>query len=204
VAIIDYFPAALAADGNGVTVKNAAAQVYALSDTSLSNPLALTDLQGVPIAALQSSDVGIYPAFRVVNGTMQVVVVSGSLRTPMTSLSVYANAAEAAAGMASGSAGAASVAANAAALARQHTEDALVYARAARDEALSAAARAESAGDAFVRLPAGGTDGQVLGLVGGQLSWLNAGSSTPAVDNALLTEAGAFLVSESNDNLLHA
>ncbi|MDF2918135.1 MAG: hypothetical protein K0S70_2352, partial [Microbacterium sp.] len=63
MAIIDYFPATLAADGNGNTVKNASAQVYALADTTLSTPLALTDLQGVPMPELRSSDLGIYPAF---------------------------------------------------------------------------------------------------------------------------------------------
>jgi lysophospholipase L1-like esterase len=140
VAIIDYFPATLAADGNGNTVKNATAQVYALADTNLSTPLALTDLQGVPMPELRSSDLGIYPAFRVVNQTMQIVVVSGSLRTPMTSLSVYANAAEAAAAMASGNAGAAASSAQAAELARQN-------AAAAQAAAVEAAAAAAAVGN---------------------------------------------------------
>jgi hypothetical protein len=140
VAIIDYFPATLAADGNGNTVKNATAQVFALADTNLSTPLALTDLQGVPMPQLRSSDLGIYPAFRVVNQTMQIVVVSGSLRTPMTSLSVYANAAEAAAAMASGNAGAAASSAQAAELARQN-------AAAAQAAAVEAAAEAAAVGN---------------------------------------------------------
>ncbi|MDF2992101.1 MAG: hypothetical protein K0S37_2615 [Microbacterium sp.] len=143
MAIIDYFPATLAADGNGNTVKNAAAQVYALADTALSTPLALTDLQGVPMTELRSSDLGIFPAFRVVNQTMQIVVVSGSLRTPMTSLSVYANAAEAAAAMASGNAGAAAASAQAAELARQNA----TAAQAAAVEAAAAAAAVGSTND---------------------------------------------------------
>lgn len=116
--IIDYFPASVAADISGNVARSAEANVYALSDTSFSAPLAITDLQGVPMAKLSSSALGIYPAFRVVNGTQQIVVVSGDLKTPMTSLSVAAAAAEAAAQLAATSASAADSAASTAATAR--------------------------------------------------------------------------------------
>ncbi|WP_316294038.1 hypothetical protein, partial [Clavibacter michiganensis] len=129
--IIDYFPASVAADISGNVARSAEANVYALSDTSFSSPLAITDLQGVPMAKLTASAVGIFPPFRVEDGTQQIVAVSGDLKTPMTSLSVYANAAEVAAQMATTSAGAADSAASTAA--------------AARTTALDAAARAEQA-----------------------------------------------------------
>ncbi|MFL2002003.1 hypothetical protein [Microbacterium sp. A1-JK] len=116
--IIDYFPASVAADANANLARNAEANVYALADTSFSTPLSITDLQGVPMAKLTSSDVGIFPPFRVVNGTQQIVVVSGDLKTPMTSLSVAAAAAEAAASLAATSASAADSAATTAATAR--------------------------------------------------------------------------------------
>jgi hypothetical protein len=180
--IIDYFPATIAADGNGNTVKNATAQVYALADTNLSTPLALTDLQGVPMPELRSSDLGIYPAFRVVNQTMQIVVVSGSLRTPMTSLSVYANAAEAAAATASGNAGAAASSAQAAELARLNA----VAAQAAAVEAAAEAAAVGSTNDTI-------TEGLIKSATSKTATALNA-----AIAGAL-PDAVAPSISASDD-----
>ncbi|MFF2631947.1 Ig domain-containing protein [Microbacterium sp. NPDC058021] len=97
MAIIDHFPATLAVTENGVVVRGAEAQVYAMADTTFANPLPLTDLQGVPMAKLVSSPMGIYPPFRVTTGELQVVVRSGTLLTPMTSIAQYVAAAEAAA-----------------------------------------------------------------------------------------------------------
>lgn len=139
MAIIDYFPAAVAADENGTFVRNAEAVVYAMADTNLDTPLSLTDLQGVPMQ-LRASSLGIYPPFRVTSGEMQIVVVSGGVRTPMTSLSVYANAAESAASIASGNAGAA---ASSAAQAEQER----LNAQAAATAAAAAQAAAEAVGD---------------------------------------------------------
>lgn len=82
----DYFAAALALDErtNNV-VPGATADVYALSDTSFSTPLALTDLTDMPMASLIAGPNGIYPAFKVTTGETMVMAKSGDVVTPMTS-----------------------------------------------------------------------------------------------------------------------
>lgn len=137
MAIIDYYNAAVAIDQAGRLVREAKAKVYALADTTFSNPLPITDLQGVPLTQLEGNADGIYPAFRVATGEMQVVVKSGNALTPMTSLAVYANAAEAAASMASGSAGAADMSADAAALSATSADGARAAAVVAKDAAVA-------------------------------------------------------------------
>lgn len=82
----DYFDAKLALNRDtGSVVPGAVAQVYAIQDTTFSAPLALTDMSGVPMAALVASPTGIYPEFRVVSGEQDVIAKSGSMFTPITS-----------------------------------------------------------------------------------------------------------------------
>ena len=90
VDIVGYFPATLAIDSaTGTRLKNAEAQVYALTDTSFSNPLPITDMSDVPFTSdtLVSNSDGIYPEFKPPAGVVQVIVKSGQALTPMTSIS---------------------------------------------------------------------------------------------------------------------
>lgn len=117
MAVVGYFPATLAVDSNtGTRLRNAEAQVYAMTDTSFSSPLAITDVAGVPITGnkLVSNSDGIYPEFKPPAGVTQVIVKSGQALTPMTDISVSAAAAETAAANAATSAGTATTAAGAA------------------------------------------------------------------------------------------
>lgn len=118
MSVIDYFSAAVALDQNQRLIRDAEADVFALSDTTFSTPLAITDLQGVPMAKLRSSAEGIYPDFRVVGGAQQILAKSGDRVTPMTSLGVIAKAAEDAADAAATAASSATGAAEAALSAR--------------------------------------------------------------------------------------
>lgn len=136
---IDYFSAALALDQNGRIVRDAEADIYALADTTFSNPLAITDLQGVPMAKLRSNSDGIYPDFRVVADVEQIVAKSGDRITPMTSLGVIAADAEAARDEA---VAAASTAGSNAATA----QSAVSQAASARDQAVAAKDAAEAVG----------------------------------------------------------
>lgn len=82
------FPATVAYDTNtGLTIKNAEADVYAVTDTAFTTPLDLVDLAGVPIAKLVSSNDGVFPPFVVDDATehAEVVAKSGSYLTPMVS-----------------------------------------------------------------------------------------------------------------------
>lgn len=117
MAVVGYFPSTLAVDSNtGTRLRNAEAQVYAMTDTSFSSPLAITDVAGVPITGnkLVSNSDGIYPEFKPPAGVTQVIVKSGQALTPMTDISVSAAAAETAATNAATSAGTATTAAGAA------------------------------------------------------------------------------------------
>lgn len=87
------YDAKLALDQNGNRVINAEANVYAASDTTFSTPLVITDSSGHPLDKLRSNSDGIYPAFRVPSGALQINVKSGDRVTPMTSLAVYAQVA---------------------------------------------------------------------------------------------------------------
>ncbi|MDF2993241.1 MAG: hypothetical protein K0S37_3755, partial [Microbacterium sp.] len=184
------------------TVKNATAQVYALADTNLSTPLALTDLQGVPMPELRSSDLGIYPAFRVVNQTMQIVVVSGSLRTPMTSLSVYANAAEAAAAMASGNAGAAASSAQAAELARVNAVAALDAAVEAAEEAAAVGNTNDTITEGLIKAPASKTATALNAAIGGSVAAFVPDSASGAYPTFERLNGGAPIFTQANQHLL--
>lgn len=82
----DYFDAKLALNPEtGNVVAGASAEVFALADTSFSTPLAITDLQGIPLASLIASPTGIYPPFKVASGETDVMVKSGAMITPVTS-----------------------------------------------------------------------------------------------------------------------
>ncbi|GGH34289.1 hypothetical protein [Microbacterium album] len=85
--MIDFFPVSLAVDPESPTVivPNAQAEVFAASDTGFTIPLPITDLSDVPMT-LVSGPTGIYPAFKVATGETQVLVRSGGLVTPMTSV----------------------------------------------------------------------------------------------------------------------
>ena len=81
----DYFPAAIAYnEATGGVVRNAIAQVFADTDVAFSNPLSITDLTGLPMPTLTSSDTGVYKAFKC-PGYVSVNVVSGGVVTPMRS-----------------------------------------------------------------------------------------------------------------------
>ena len=83
----DYFDPKLALNlETGNVVPGAQAQVYAIEDTSFLTPLAITDMTGIPLAALIASPTGIYPSFKVVTGEQVVLAKSGSMVTPITSV----------------------------------------------------------------------------------------------------------------------
>ncbi|MDR6691332.1 hypothetical protein J2X55_002244 [Microbacterium sp. 1154] len=131
MAVVGYFPATLAVDSNtGTRLRNAEAQVFAMTDTSFTTPLAITDVAGVPFTGnkLVSNSDGIYPEFKPPAGVTQVIVKSGQALTPMTSIAVAAEAAEAAAVQA---ASAATDAGNAKTDAVQAKNDAVVARQAA-------------------------------------------------------------------------
>lgn len=82
----DYYDAKLALNPTtGSVVPNAVAQVYAMSDTTFSTPLPITDLTEVPIPNLVASPSGVYPPFKC-PGHTQVIARAGEAKTPLTSL----------------------------------------------------------------------------------------------------------------------
>lgn len=132
VDIVGYFPATLAVDSvTGVRLRNAEAQVFAMTDTAFATPLAITDMADVPLTGnkITSNSDGIYPEFKPPAGVSQVIVKSGTALTPMTSISAQASAATAAASSAQEAAGSASTSALEAA---KSAGDAAVAAAAAR------------------------------------------------------------------------
>src|SRR5690606_15809099 len=83
----DYFDWNLALNElTGSTVPGAIAQVYAIDDTEFTTPLTITDMTDVPLATLTASPTGLYPPFKVTSGQTQVIVKSGDVITPVTSL----------------------------------------------------------------------------------------------------------------------
>lgn len=83
----DYFDEKIALNPEtGAPVPGALAQVYALEDTTLSSPLPLEDMNGVPLAMLVASPTGVYPQFRVTTGDTRVNIVSGPMMTRVTSV----------------------------------------------------------------------------------------------------------------------
>ena len=226
MAIIDYFPPSVAADLNGNLARNADATVYALGDQSLSTPLAITDVQGVPMAKLTSSALGIYPAFRVVNGTQQIIVVSGDLKTPMTSLSVDAKAAETAAQEATNSAATATSAASTAATARSdavaaaaaaqavgNTNDTIIEGRIKATGSKTELALRDKIVDVVDGLALGGQDIRLDALAAGQrLAASLAGSMTETAKgvtvgtivkryDASSTSLGTVILTDSTDTI---
>lgn len=82
----DYFDYKLALNPiTGNVVPSAEARVYAIEDTTFSTPLPITDLSDIPLAKLVASPTGIYPPFKVTTGDTKVVIVSGTMVTPVTS-----------------------------------------------------------------------------------------------------------------------
>lgn len=83
----DYFDMKLAwNDAVGNIVPGAMAQVFAITDTSFTTPLEITDLSGIPLNYLVASPNGIYPPFKVVSGDVKVIAKSGSMLTPIASV----------------------------------------------------------------------------------------------------------------------
>lgn len=83
----DYFDAKLALNPTtGNVVAGASALVYAADDLSFVTPLAITDLQGIPLAALIASPTGVYPPFKVADEPEKVLAKSGTMITPLTSV----------------------------------------------------------------------------------------------------------------------
>lgn len=84
----DYFDytQAINPQGGGVLQHNAEAVVYAITDTTFSTPLPITDLNGIPMDKLRSGPNGVYPQFKVMTGETQVNVKSGDLVTRLTSI----------------------------------------------------------------------------------------------------------------------
>lgn len=127
--IISAFPTSIAMGDNGVQ-RFAEATVYAATDDELTTPLAITDLQGIPLTdGKLTTTTGQFPQFKGPPGVVQVLVVSGGRKTLLTDLSVYAGAsaesATAAAGAAGTAAAAATTAAGAATTATKAAQDAV-------------------------------------------------------------------------------
>ncbi|MEV8134283.1 hypothetical protein [Microbacterium aurantiacum] len=120
---VAYFSPTLALDANNTPQRTAEAQVYAAGDTSFSSPLTVTDLNGIPFAdnKLRAENF-LFPAFLPPEGVSQVVVRSGEMLTPLTSVSVERQAAADAAALAAERAAEAGTAAGAAAAAREAAE----------------------------------------------------------------------------------
>lgn len=140
--VVGYFPATLAVDSStGTRLRNAKAKIYAITDTTFSNPLDITDLADVPFtgAELISNSDGIFPEFKTPLGVTQVLLRSGQALTPMTSVAASAGAALEAAEAASQAASAATNASMSATAAVEMAEE-------ARQEALAAAAAAAAVG----------------------------------------------------------
>lgn len=72
----------------GSALSNAEADIYAQDDVDFTTPLPLTDLSGVPVLKLVSSDDGVFPPFKVDSVTEYPVVVakSGPFTTVIRSL----------------------------------------------------------------------------------------------------------------------
>jgi hypothetical protein len=84
---MDYFDWKLALnEQTGSVVPGAVAQVFAITDTAFATPLAITDMSDVPLLNLTASPNGLYPPFKVTTGQTQVLVKSGDVVTPVTSL----------------------------------------------------------------------------------------------------------------------
>lgn len=84
--LIDYFPKHLAVDpATGSVVPGATGTVFDAADTSFSTPLPVTDMAGVPVAALTAGPTGIFPDFKC-PGHTQVTIRSGTFVTPVQSL----------------------------------------------------------------------------------------------------------------------
>lgn len=82
----DSYSASLALNpATGDVVAGASALIYADTDTAFTTPLPITDMAGVPLAALVSGPSGVYPAFKVVSEATNVVAKAGTLITPLTS-----------------------------------------------------------------------------------------------------------------------
>lgn len=73
----DYFKEAVAYHPSWGGLRNATAQVFALDDVGFTTPLAITDLNGNPLAGLVTNKDGIYAPFKVVGGATQVNIKSG-------------------------------------------------------------------------------------------------------------------------------
>lgn len=84
----DYFDytQAINPQGGGVLQPNAEALVYAITDTTFSTPLQITDLNGIPMDKLRAGPNSVYPQFKVMTGETQVNVKSGDLVTRLTSI----------------------------------------------------------------------------------------------------------------------
>lgn len=148
--IVGYFPATSAVDGqSGARLRYAEAFVYAWEDTNYLYPLVITDLNGVAMEGkkLIAND-GVYPDFCPPAGVLQVRARSGQYVTPMTSLTVYAQAAQ-------DSANRADRAAMQVSLDADETER-------ARGEAVAAALRAEKAAGNTILLPEPGWSGYYM------------------------------------------
>lgn len=131
--IVSAFPTSIAMSDSGVQ-RVAEAYVYAASDTSLTTPLAITDMQGIPITGGKlTTTSGQFPQFKAPAGVTQVLVLSGGRVTLLTDVSVYVGAAVESATAAATSAGAA--------------EQARVLSAAAKTLAEQAAAAATAVGN---------------------------------------------------------
>ncbi|GLJ78695.1 hypothetical protein [Microbacterium imperiale] len=93
--IVGYIPPLLLVDtDSGRRLINTEAQVFAMTDTQFSSPLPITDMQGVPFTGgvLTSNSDGVLPEFRPPVGTVQVLIRAGAAVTPVTDISLYAEA----------------------------------------------------------------------------------------------------------------
>lgn len=105
----------------GALVKNGVGRVYAVIDTAFASPLAVTDLNGIPMVDIVASSIGMLPEFKVEDHP-QVVWKSGGYTILLSSVTGLMEAAQAAATAADEAAQAAAQAAAAAAAAQAAAE----------------------------------------------------------------------------------
>lgn len=175
--IVSAFPTSIAMSDSGVQ-RVAEAYVYAASDTSLTTPLAITDMQGIPITGGKlTTTTGQFPQFKAPAGVTQVLVLSGGRVTLLTDVSVYVGAAVESATAAATSAGA--------------SEQARVLSAAAKTLAEQAAAAAAAVGattdtqiESRIKDPASKTAAAILAVVEPPLLPQNFGADDSGVNDS--------------------
>lgn len=192
--IVSAFPTSIAMSDSGVQ-RVAEAFVYAASDQAFTTPLAITDLQGIPMTEGKlTTTTGQFPQFKAPPGVTQVIVRSGGRATMLTDVSVYAGAALESATAAAGSAGLA-----------EQAREVTVAARAVAEKAAAAATAVGTTTDTQIEgrindpasKTAAALRAAIGSLVGPQRSLVSATALPTFLYNAV--EANAVAFSRSNN-----